>query len=48
MDGSLSLQCNSDGICTCKDHVAGNKCDHIQDGYFNLADPTGENSASTL
>ena len=41
MDGSAHLQCNPDGSCKCKDHVSGDKCDQIQDGYYDLADPKG-------
>ena len=41
MDGSAHLQCNPDGSCKCKDHVSGDKCDKIDDGYYDLADPKG-------
>lgn len=34
--GSLSLQCDIYGRCTCKPGVTGDKCDHCLPEYYNL------------
>ncbi|XP_066466960.1 laminin subunit gamma-3 [Tiliqua scincoides] len=36
--GSLSLQCNSSGACTCKPTVTGWKCERCQDGFHSLSE----------
>ena len=38
IQGSNSIQCDSYGICTCKENVIGNKCQHCMEGYFNHPD----------
>ena len=30
------MDCNHNGICTCKPNVSGDKCDQCQDGYINF------------
>lgn len=32
-DGSLTLQCNQDGSCVCKEGVTGYRCDQCDRGY---------------
>ena len=34
--GSLSLECNALGACTCKRNVQGLKCDQCKPGFFGL------------
>ena len=41
VNGSLSLQCNSDGKCACKDNVSGDKCDIIAPGWWDIESPKG-------
>ncbi|XP_043914324.1 laminin subunit gamma-3 isoform X2 [Protopterus annectens] len=36
--GSLTLQCNNLGMCSCKQHVTGEKCDQCQLGYHSLTE----------
>ncbi|NXD24175.1 LAMC2 protein, partial [Spelaeornis formosus] len=36
--GSLSPQCDSDGRCSCKPGVTGDKCDHCQLGFESLSE----------
>uniref|UniRef100_A0A8C6R7G5 Laminin subunit gamma-3 n=1 Tax=Nannospalax galili TaxID=1026970 RepID=A0A8C6R7G5_NANGA len=36
--GSLSLQCDSSGICNCKPTVTGWKCDRCRPGYHSLSE----------
>ena len=36
--GSANMSCSSDGICTCKENIAGNKCDICEPGYFPYPD----------
>ncbi|XP_051893430.1 LOW QUALITY PROTEIN: laminin subunit gamma-3-like [Pristis pectinata] len=36
--GSLSLQCDQNGDCTCKASVMGKKCDQCQLGYHSLSE----------
>ena len=35
-DGSDGMDCNHNGICTCKPNVAGDKCDQCAVGYTNF------------
>ncbi|XP_071494249.1 laminin subunit alpha-2-like [Diadema antillarum] len=35
-EGSLSPQCNEEGVCSCMETVGGEKCDRCLDGFFNL------------
>ena len=34
VNGSTSISCDKDGICSCKDYYAGNKCDSCKSGYY--------------
>ncbi|XP_020021188.2 laminin subunit gamma-3 [Castor canadensis] len=36
--GSLSLQCDDSGTCTCKPTVTGWKCDHCRPGFHSLSE----------
>ena len=36
--GSENMSCSSNGICTCKQNVIGNKCDICTPGYFPFPD----------
>lgn len=38
--GSNSLQCNDSGICECKNHTLGEKCDLCEWGFFGLPNAT--------
>ena len=38
IQGSNSIECDSYGICTCKENVIGNKCEHCMEGYSNHPD----------
>ena len=38
--GSSSLQCNESGICECKNHTLGEKCDLCEWGFFGLPNAT--------
>ncbi|KAG7477256.1 hypothetical protein MATL_G00092200 [Megalops atlanticus] len=38
--GSSSLQCESDGVCHCRQSVTGEKCDNCQPGFHSLG-PAG-------
>ena len=40
MDGSVDDTCDADGKCTCKEHIAGDKCDEAEPGYYEFPDPT--------
>ncbi|KAJ8038876.1 Laminin subunit beta-1 [Holothuria leucospilota] len=33
-EGSLNLQCDDDGICSCKDTIGGDKCDMCLPGFY--------------
>ena len=35
-EGSDGLDCNHNGICTCKPNISGDKCDQCQEGYINF------------
>ena len=35
-EGSDGQDCSLHGICACKQHVSGEKCDHCQEGYVNF------------
>ena len=36
--GSVNVSCNSNGMCTCKDNVIGNKCEFCITGYHPFPD----------
>ncbi|XP_041048727.1 laminin subunit gamma-3 [Carcharodon carcharias] len=36
--GSLSLQCDQDGVCVCKATVRGKKCDQCERGHHSLSE----------
>ena len=38
-DGSVDLNCDAEGKCTCKEHISGDKCDESEPGYYNFPDP---------
>ena len=38
-DGSVDGNCDADGKCTCKEHIAGDKCDEAAPGYYEFPDP---------
>ena len=38
-DGSVDDTCDADGKCTCKEHIAGDKCDEAEPGYYEFPDP---------
>ena len=40
MDGSEDGNCASDGQCSCKENIAGAKCDQCQEGYSMNGFPT--------
>ena len=40
VDGSVDDTCDADGKCTCKEHIAGDKCDEAEPGYYEFPDPT--------
>ena len=33
-EGSTELNCNADGICSCKDNVEGDQCKACKPGYY--------------
>ena len=35
-DGSLDQSCNENGLCSCKDHVTGDKCDACVTGFLGF------------
>ncbi|NXO66631.1 LAMC2 protein, partial [Phainopepla nitens] len=46
--GSLSPQCDSDGRCSCKPGVMGDKCDHCQPGFESLSEAGCRRSGQSL
>ena len=38
-EGSVDDTCDADGKCTCKEHIAGDKCDEAEPGYYEFPDP---------
>ncbi|KAL5265606.1 hypothetical protein ACHWQZ_G006355 [Mnemiopsis leidyi] len=36
VEGSISIQCNSEGQCPCQPTVQGTKCDECKPGFFNF------------
>ena len=38
-DGSVDLNCDAEGKCTCKEHIVGDKCDEAEPGYYDFPDP---------
>ena len=36
--GAVNMSCSSDGKCTCKENITGNKCDICLPGYFPFSD----------
>ena len=36
LDGSISQDCDSQGICSCKENVVGSNCDQCRSGSFGL------------
>ncbi|XP_042560585.1 LOW QUALITY PROTEIN: laminin subunit gamma-3-like [Clupea harengus] len=38
--GSVSLQCDTEGVCVCREHVTGLKCDACEPGFHSLS-PAG-------
>ncbi|XP_062410807.1 laminin subunit gamma-3-like [Sardina pilchardus] len=38
--GSVSLQCDTQGVCVCREHVRGLKCDACEPGFHSLS-PAG-------
>ncbi|NXJ77186.1 LAMC2 protein, partial [Trogon melanurus] len=46
--GSLSTQCNSDGRCSCKPGVMGDKCDRCQPGFESLSEAGCRKSGQSL
>ena len=34
--GSTSINCNANGICSCKPNIINAKCDGCQHGFFNF------------
>ncbi|NWV66602.1 LAMC2 protein, partial [Malurus elegans] len=46
--GALSPQCDSDGQCSCKPGVAGDKCDRCQLGFESLSEAGCQRSGQSL
>ena len=40
LDGSEDGNCATDGQCSCKENIAGAKCDQCQEGYSMNGFPT--------
>ncbi len=40
LDGSISQDCDSQGICSCKENVVGSNCDQCRSGSFGLTAST--------
>ena len=40
-EGSESIQCSDLGVCTCKPHITGEKCDQTVPGWYDIEDPKG-------
>ena len=40
-NGSVDLQCDSEGKCNCKENVLGDKCDEVLPGFYDITDPKG-------
>ena len=34
VNGSTSISCDKNGICSCRDYYAGDKCDSCKSGYY--------------
>ncbi|NWV35449.1 LAMC2 protein, partial [Grantiella picta] len=46
--GSLSSQCDSDGRCSCKPGLMGDKCDRCQPGFGSLSEAGCQRSGQSL
>ena len=38
-EGSVDLNCDAEGKCTCKENITGDKCDEVVPGYYDFPDP---------
>ena len=47
-EGSESIQCSDLGVCTCKPHITGEKCDQTVPGWYDIEDPKGTYISKSL
>ena len=41
MDGSSDSNCNTDGLCKCKENIQGDKCNACQRGFYGFPECKG-------